>query len=145
MIEVPEQNSALSQRPLAVRHSLVLGLNESVGQRMLLPLHFSATSQAPTEARHSAPLGLSAINVLAGTIAAIQPSGDTAAWVADLGFIAVCPDLFWRIEPGIDITDKTEAEWKKAFLKVHREMEGRVGKELLEAIYKETGADPKER
>jgi carboxymethylenebutenolidase len=36
-------------------------------------------------------------------------------WVADLGFIAVCPDLFWRLEPGVDITDKTEAEWKKAF------------------------------
>jgi carboxymethylenebutenolidase len=38
-----------------------------------------------------------------------------AAWVADLGFVAVCPDLFWRIEPGIDITDKSEAEWKRAF------------------------------
>ncbi len=38
-----------------------------------------------------------------------------AAWVADLGFFAVCPDLFWRIEPGIDITDKTDAEWKRAF------------------------------
>jgi carboxymethylenebutenolidase len=44
-----------------------------------------------------------------------QAMRDTAAWVADLGFIAVCPDLFWRIEPGIDITDKTEAEWKQAF------------------------------
>ena len=31
------------------------------------------------------------------------------------GFLAVCPDLFWRIEPAIDITDKTEAEWKRAF------------------------------
>lgn len=31
------------------------------------------------------------------------------------GFVAVCPDLFWRQEPGIDITDKTDAEWKKAF------------------------------
>lgn len=31
------------------------------------------------------------------------------------GFIAICPDLFWRIEPGIDITDKSEAEWKRAF------------------------------
>lgn len=31
------------------------------------------------------------------------------------GFVAVCPDLFWRQEPGIDITDKSEAEWKKAF------------------------------
>ena len=31
------------------------------------------------------------------------------------GYLAVCPDLFWRIEPGIDITDQSEAEWKKAF------------------------------
>jgi carboxymethylenebutenolidase len=31
------------------------------------------------------------------------------------GYLAICPDLFWRIEPGIDITDKSEAEWKKAF------------------------------
>jgi carboxymethylenebutenolidase len=31
------------------------------------------------------------------------------------GYFAVCPDLFWRIEPGIDITDKTEAEWQRAF------------------------------
>jgi carboxymethylenebutenolidase len=44
-----------------------------------------------------------------------QAMRDIAAWVTDLGFIAVCPDLFWRIEPGIDITDKSEAEWKKAF------------------------------
>lgn len=44
-----------------------------------------------------------------------QAMRDIAAWVADIGFIAVCPDLFWRIEPGIDITDKSEAEWKRAF------------------------------
>jgi carboxymethylenebutenolidase len=44
-----------------------------------------------------------------------QAMRDTAAWVADIGFIAVCPDLFWRIEPGIDITDKSDAEWKRAF------------------------------
>ena len=44
-----------------------------------------------------------------------QAMRDVAAWVADLGFIAVVPDLFWRIEPGIDITDKSEAEWKRAF------------------------------
>ena len=34
---------------------------------------------------------------------------------AEAGFLAICPDLFWRIEPGIDITDKSEAEWKRAF------------------------------
>jgi carboxymethylenebutenolidase len=44
-----------------------------------------------------------------------QAMRDIAAWVADLGFIAICPDLFWRIEPGIDITDKSDAEWKRAF------------------------------
>ena len=31
------------------------------------------------------------------------------------GYTAIAPDLFWRIEPGIDITDKTDAEWEKAF------------------------------
>lgn len=31
------------------------------------------------------------------------------------GFVALCPDLFWRLEPGIQITDKTEEEWAKAF------------------------------
>ncbi len=34
---------------------------------------------------------------------------------ADAGFLAICPDLFWRIEPDIDITDQSEAEWKRAF------------------------------
>jgi carboxymethylenebutenolidase len=34
---------------------------------------------------------------------------------AEAGFIALCPDLFWRIEPNIRITDKSEAEWKRAF------------------------------
>lgn len=43
-----------------------------------------------------------------------QAMRDIASWVADLGFISVCPDLFWRMEPGVDISDKTDAEWKKA-------------------------------
>ena len=31
------------------------------------------------------------------------------------GYLALCPDLFWRQEPGIQITDQGEAEWARAF------------------------------
>lgn len=34
---------------------------------------------------------------------------------AEKGFITIAPDLFWRQESGIDITDQTQAEWDKAF------------------------------
>ena len=39
-------------------------------------------------------------------------------------------------------TAQEMVEWKRAFAKVHREMEGRVGRELLQSIYAETGFDP---
>jgi len=35
--------------------------------------------------------------------------------LARQGFLAICPDLFWRIESGVDITDQSQAEWDKAF------------------------------
>ena len=44
-----------------------------------------------------------------------QVMRDITEGLAAQGYLAVCPDLFWRIEPDIDITDQSEAEWKRAF------------------------------
>ncbi len=40
------------------------------------------------------------------------------------------------------LTDAQKAPWKKVLAKVHKEMEPRVGSEILQAVYKETGFDP---
>ena len=42
----------------------------------------------------------------------------------------------------ITLTAEEKAEWKKALVKVHREMESRIGKDLIQAVYKETGFKP---
>lgn len=35
--------------------------------------------------------------------------------MAEAGYLALCPDLFWRQEPGIQLTDQTDEEWARAF------------------------------
>lgn len=70
---------------------------------------FQAYLATPKSARGGAVL---VIQEIFGINAAMRAISDA---IADMGFFAICPDLFWRIEPGVDITDKTDAEWAKAF------------------------------
>jgi len=52
-----------------------------------------------------------AIQEIFGVNAVMRGKAD---WLASAGFLAVAPDLFWRIKPGIDLTDQSDAEWKQA-------------------------------
>ena len=40
---------------------------------------------------------------------------DVVDRLAARGMFALAPDLFWRLEPNVQLTDKTDAEWKRAF------------------------------
>jgi C4-dicarboxylate-binding protein DctP len=42
----------------------------------------------------------------------------------------------------ITLTPAEKTEWKKALIKVHKDAESRVGKDLIDSIYKATGFDP---
>jgi carboxymethylenebutenolidase len=70
---------------------------------------FNAYVARPVAAKAPAVVVIQEIFGVNGVMRAI--ADDMAAQ----GYLAICPDLFWRIEPGIDITDQSEAEWAKAF------------------------------
>src|SRR6201999_3104546 len=44
-----------------------------------------------------------------------QVMRDIADGLAARGFFALVPDLFWRLQPGVELTDRTDAEWQQAF------------------------------
>ncbi|MFD2265336.1 dienelactone hydrolase family protein [Lacibacterium aquatile] len=71
--------------------------------------HFGAYKAEPS----SAPKG--GILLIQEIFGVNQVMRDLADAYAGLGYRVLCPDLFWRQEPGVDITDRTEAEWQKAF------------------------------
>jgi carboxymethylenebutenolidase len=41
-------------------------------------------------------------------------------WHAARGRIALAPDLFWHLEPGVQLTDKSQEHWGKAFSLMQR-------------------------
>jgi len=69
---------------------------------------FGAYCALPTESKGP---GLIVIQEIFGVNAGMRKICDD---YAAKGYIAVCPDLFWRQEPGIQLSDKTPAEWDRA-------------------------------
>jgi carboxymethylenebutenolidase len=39
---------------------------------------------------------------------------DLADGFAAQGYVVACPDLFWRQQPGVQLTDQTDADWQQA-------------------------------
>jgi carboxymethylenebutenolidase len=55
--------------------------------------------------------GLVLIQEIFGVNAVMREIAD--AYAAQ-GYAALCPDLFWRLQPNVQLTDKTKAEWDRA-------------------------------
>ncbi len=70
---------------------------------------FTAYVAAPTMSRAPALL------VIQEIFGVNRVMRDLCDGFAAAGYLAVCPDLFWRQEPGIQITDQSEEEWQQAF------------------------------
>lgn len=70
---------------------------------------FSAYLASPESGRGP---GIVLIQEIFGVNAVMRELADD---YAAQGFFALVPDLFWRIEPGVQLTDKTKAEWQQAF------------------------------
>lgn len=64
-------------------------------------------------ARPETPNGAGAV-VIQEIFGVNQVMRGRADELARQGYVALVPDLFWRLEPAVDITDGTDAEWKKA-------------------------------
>ncbi|MCZ6848380.1 MAG: dienelactone hydrolase family protein [Alphaproteobacteria bacterium] len=69
---------------------------------------FSAYLATPEQA--SAP----AIVVIQEIFGVNQVMRDLCDTFAAQGYLAACPDLFWRIEPGVQLTDQSPEEWARA-------------------------------
>src|SRR6202000_791296 len=90
-----------------------LGENDMAGQDVRIKSspdgEFGAYLASPASGRGP---GIVVIQEIFGVNKVMRTLADE---FAARGYFALCPDLFWRLEPGVQLTDQTDAEWQRAF------------------------------
>lgn len=82
------------------------------GREIEIPTPTGAFMAYVAQPEGAASAGLVVMQEIFGVNAVMRAMCD--AWAAK-GYCVVCPDLFWRLEPGVQLSDHVEADWKRAF------------------------------
>ena len=96
---------------------------------------FSAYVARPAAAKAPAVV---VIQEIFGVNAVMREVADS---LARHGYLAICPDLFWRLEPGVELTDQAQADWNRAFDLMNR-FDVDQGIEDIRAVIDLIRADP---